>query len=251
MLRRLPAVLLASVAMVTSPLALATPPEPDPVAEPSAEPGTDLPAYDADLPSYDAPLLAAPDPRSVASEPPPDGNGAIVAGAIMLGGGATLGAISGVLLGQSGQDSAIWFSGAMLAVLCTVGLAPLTVGLIKRQRYKPWRLEHDAPARGTGMFVGGVMSLSAGTLAMLLGGISLGRQADDGLPYGEVLLGLGSASVLTGATLLAFGVRRRNAFDRWDHARVQLVPSAGLIANPSAGPAITLAGVSVGVAGRF
>jgi len=249
---------------VTSPLALAAPPETEVAPEvalelelapedpgPAAEPAADaLPAYDAALPGYDAPLLAAPEPPSVAPDPPLDGTGAIVAGALMLGGGAGLGAISGVFLGQ-GRDGGIWFTGAMLAALCTVGIAPLTVGLIRRHRYKPWRLEHDAPAQGTGMLVGGVLSLSAGSLAMVLGGISLSRQDADDPAYGEVLLGLGSASLLAGATLLALGLRRRHAFERWDRTRVQLVPSAGLISSPGAGPAINLAGVSVGVAGRF
>lgn len=134
----------------------------------------------------------------------------------------------------------------MLAVATMAGsTGAIAAGAIKRKRYKPWRLEHAPPPRGAGMLASGTFAVSAGVLGTLMGGVSLARQDNQDLPYGEVLLSLGGASVATGVALLVAGALRRKKFERWE--QIHLAPSVGLIPNPRRGPA----GATVGFAGQF
>ena len=65
-------------------------------------------------------------------------------------------------------------------------------------------------------------------LGVLIGGISLTLQDDDDLPYGQVLIPLGAASIAGGVTMLVIGAKRKQKFDRW-HAQHEIAPSFSLL----------------------
>ncbi|MFO7564756.1 MAG: hypothetical protein R6X02_19080 [Enhygromyxa sp.] len=228
-------------------------PEPAPVepapAPPDIEP--ELPSWDASIPSYEQVPEPEPEPKPLRSpqlepEIPPDGTGSTVVGAMLLGGGVILTASSGALIFFDNDEVGVWIAGAVIGNLAiAAGMSVLIAGTVKRNRYEPWRLQHAAPPRGTGMLAGGSLALSAGAFGMLMGGISLTLEDADDLPYGAVLLSLGAASVGTGVALLVVGAKRRRAFKAWDQARV--TPSFGVIPNPQMRPA----GATFGFAGRF
>lgn len=283
---RAPACLVASATLSIAPIvpiAEAAPPEvapvsenvpasdpaaPEPIAPPQSDPGADesaaptqsdpppaaaepndgeLPSWNAELPSYDQPLLLP--------EPTPnlhDGNGLTVIGAMLFGGGVVLATSSGVLMAIDSDELGLWIAGAALSgVAIGAGIGLLTAGVVKRKRYKPWRLQHDAPAQGTGMLAGGTLALSAGAFAMVLGGVALPLQDDDDLPYGQVVLSLGAVSVATGVGLLIVGIKRGRAFDAWHQAK--FTPTFSLLASPESRQALQwqTAGATFGVAGRF
>jgi hypothetical protein len=229
-LRRVPACLVASATLTTSSLAIAAP-----------EPDTSLPAWN------DAPVVESEPSAPAGPEPlPSDGNGSTVVGAMLLGGGVILTASSSVLLYEDSDEVGLWIAGATVgSVAIATGMGLLISGAFKRKHYEPWRLQHRPPPQGNGMFAGGTLALSAGAFAMLLGGVSLRLQDDDDLPYGQVALSLGAASVVTGLALVVVGAKRGRAFNSWNDAR--LLPSFGVLPNPQ----LRTASATFGVAGRF
>ncbi|HVI01429.1 MAG TPA: hypothetical protein VM869_22075 [Enhygromyxa sp.] len=234
LLRRAPACMLASAVLAVSSRAVAASPEPEP----------------SELPSWDTEPVAEPivelEPQHAADPLPPDGNGSTAVGAMLLGGGAVLGTASGLLMFSDSDEIGLWITGATLSsVAIATGIGLLVTGAAKRKRYAPWRLQHDAPPRGTGMFAGGTMALSAGAFGVLLGIVSLRLQDGNDLPYGQVLLSLGSASAVTGIALIVVGQRRGRAFDAWYEKRV--MPTIGVLP----GPRVRTAGATFGIAGRF
>lgn len=272
-LRRAPAWFVASATLVVHSLAVAAPPleqpepapaiesapapaiestpapaiesEPAPASEPESEPTQpELPSWDAPLPSYEQ-LPEIESPQQFQPETPPDGNGSTAVGAMLLGGGVVLAATSGVLIFED-DEVGLWVAGAALSsVAIATGMGLLISGAVKRQRYRPWHLQHDAPPPGTGMFASGIVASSAGVFGMLLGGLSLRLQDDDDLPYGQVVLPLGAASVVTGVALIIVGSKRGRLYDAWHESHV--APTFGLLSSPQ----LRTAGATLGVAGRF
>jgi hypothetical protein len=276
-LRRVPACLVASAALMICPLARAAPPEPAPVvveppppsepvlpaepvpAEPvQAEPAPvveppppsepELPSWDAELPSYDEPLLPV-EPAEPTREPVRlDGNGLTVVGAMLLGGGLVLGTSSGVLMAADSDELGLWIAGATLSgVAVATGIGLLAAGSKKRKEYKPWRLQHDAPPQGNGLYAGGVVSVSAAGFGVLLGTVSLSLQTDDDLPYGQVALSLAAVGAVTGIGLLIAGANRGKKFDAWHEAHI--APAFSLVPSPNS--QLQTAGATFGVAGHF
>jgi hypothetical protein len=256
LLRRAPACLLAASTLVIHSLAIAAPPpdqpEPEvtvdqPEPEPTVEPEPELPSWNVALPSFDQAPEAEPllQPQ-LEPETPPDGNGATVVGAMLLGGGVVLTAASVSLIFFDWDEVGLWIAGSVVGSLAiTAGFVTLFVGTAKRNRYEPWRLQHAAPPRGTGLIAGGSLAVSAGAFGMLLGGISLPREDADDLPYGAVTLSLGAVSVATGIALLVVGAKRRRSFNEWDRTRV--TPSFSM----APGPLPRTASPTFGIAGRF
>jgi hypothetical protein len=226
-------------------------PAPEPVPpEPDSEP--QLPAYDQPLPSYDeAPV--APDVSfdgvPIELEDPPTGRGRTAFGAILLGGGATLTGVSATMI-RLDTDLAAWIPGAVIgsAALIT-GVTLIATGHLRQKRYRAWAKTHaDAPvpARGDGLLAGGVTCMIAGTMGTIIGGVSiLSFQDEDDPPYGQVMVPLVLASVVTGVGLLVAGGKRRKQFDRWKAGTVS--PSLSLLP----GTRQSIGGLSLGFAGRF
>lgn len=224
-------------------------PEPEPVSEPQ------LPADDQALPSYDEAPIAhdvsfdGVQIMQLELEHPPTGRGRTALGAILIGGGATLTGVSATMIGFD-TDLSAWIPGAVIgsAALIT-GVTLVVTGQRRQKRYRAWADAHaDAPvpARGDGLLAGGVTCMIAGTMGTIIGGVSIiAFQAEDDPPYGQVMVPIGLASVITGVGLLASGAKRRKQFDRWEAALV--VPSLSLLP----GTRQSIGGLSLGFAGRF
>jgi hypothetical protein len=237
---------------VLEPVTIPAPaPTPDPAPVPNPEP--QLPAYDQPLPSYEeAPVV--PDDVSFDGVPleledPPTGRGRTALGAILIGGGATLTGVSATMIGLD-TDLPAWIPGAVIgsAALIT-GVTLVVTGQVRQKRYRSWADAHaDAPvpARGDGLFAGGVTCMIAGTMGTIIGGVSIvAFQAEDDPPYGQVMVPLGLASVVTGVGLLVGAGKRRKQFDRWKAGSV--MPSLSLLP----GTRQSIGGLSLGFAGQF
>lgn len=238
----------------------ASPTEADPADEfwePEPEPAS-LPSYDAELPSYDeAPIdpLADPDLGFVAPpEPEPEqiprsGYGRVAVGSILLGGGAVLTGISAGMI-VADIDALAWIPGAVVgAGAITAGALSILTGKLRQKKYRAWAEpyggERAVPRSGAGLTAAGLTCVIAGGAGLTIGGLSLTVQDTDDLPYGEVMMSLAAVSLVTGATLMAYGGKRKKEFQRWRMHSV--TPSFSLLPGSSQ----RLAGISLGLIGRF
>ncbi|PRQ01115.1 hypothetical protein [Enhygromyxa salina] len=271
-----------TVALATSSTALAAPSEPtveqdspsaepaepaefaDDVSEPALVPVQQpapppeqprLPSYDAELPTYaDTPLDPFEPVESLEPvlphRPLPDGRGRVAVGAILSGGGLVL---TGVSIGMIAidEDIAVWIPGAVIGGAAIIaGLSAALVGRQRRDKYREWTTPHGGPdvvpKSGIGLVASGVTCMVAGTVGVIAGGISLPIQGNGDMPYGQVLLPVSAASIVTGAGLLGGGLKRHRKFETWNAQRSLtpvVAPLGGLGRQPS--------GASFGVAGRF
>jgi hypothetical protein len=230
-------------------------PEPVPVPVPAQEPEPQLPAYDAPLPTYDAPIapdVSSPDLPSEPQSDPPTGRGRTALGSILLGGGAALTGVSSAMIGID-TDRGVWIPGVVIgsAALIT-GVTLVVTGHLRQKRYRVWAGAHaDAPVprNGDGLLVGGMTCLVAGTMGVAIGGSSMVVfQSSDDPPYGQVLVPLGLASVVTGVGLLVGAGNRRTQFKKWKAGSV--APSLSLLPGTRQSNG-GIGGLSLGFAGRF
>ncbi|MCA9682496.1 MAG: hypothetical protein KC457_09900 [Myxococcales bacterium] len=197
----------------------------------------------------DAPVVTRADVDKPAT--PKDGVGMIVGGALSLGfaGGLTALEINNAALGGD------WVGGTILAGGTAItGAVLLGFGIKRNRDYRRLLAQSDMqpPRQGHGLVTGGAMSLGAGTVLTVAGGIGLamlpGIDQTAVHPGAEqrawTVIGLGIGSVATGATLLGVGVHRNKQWRSWRPeraARLQLTPSFGA----------SRQGAMFGVSGRF
>lgn len=230
--------------MLALAFALALGPEPEVASTPSQS---------GELPHWQS--VPSPPPKRKAEEPqvPVDGNGMLAFGSVLLGTGATLGAIS-LGLTIAGVDFDAKTRRDMAGVAGIIGLGSgailLTLGLVTRGQFRRSAAGQipDAPRTGNGMLLGGVGLIALGTgfgihaivdmvvLTCSSSGCAASR------PIGApVQLGLALGGIAVGAGLAAGGVWRRHGYERWARGRAQLQPSFN--ATPTS--------MSFGIAGRF
>ncbi|NVB39997.1 hypothetical protein G6O69_19285 [Pseudenhygromyxa sp. WMMC2535] len=226
-----------------------------PEASPDEPAATEAPPPDAGLPSYsELPSYADTPSASPIAKPEPglavprDGLGLLSAGGIVLAGGVTLTGISSALI-VAERDTGLWFGGLAIGSVATAaGIVSTIIGSSLRKKYRGWASlrEDQVPPQGNGLRAAGVTCVIAGPIGMTLGVVSMAIQDEDDLPYGETMLGLGSAAVVASIPMLVIGARRQQNFRHWRIAQdtgtsAQLVPSFSLLPG----------GATLGVGGRF
>lgn len=235
-----------------APVEPALAPEPPPEPAPPEEPP--LPAWDQPLPSYDQAPIAPDVPfdgTAIEDEEPPSGRGRQAVGAILVSGGVVLTATAATLVALD-QDQPVWIPGVVIGSSAAItGAILLATGTIRRAEHKAWaarQADGPVPPRGQGMAAAGITCIVAGSMGTIIGAVSLTSFQDaDALPYGEVLVPLGTASVVTGVGLLIGSGVRSKKHQTWESGRV--APTLSLLPGARSGPSI--GGLSLGVAARF
>jgi hypothetical protein len=231
-------------------------PEPEPLpsatqpAEPEPEPEPEvsgLPSYDSGIPTY----AEAPPEPVVPTRAPLNGRGRIAVGSIVLGGGVVLVGVSSAMISID-EDLAAWIPGAVVgAAAIAAGIGLVITGRQRTKKYSEWADSHGGvraiPKSGMGLVASGITCIAAGSIGLIMGGVSLGIfEGGDDMPYGAVLMPIGGVSVATGIGLLSGGAARHRKYTQWDVQR-GLTPVVAPLGGLGRGPT----GASFGIAGRF
>jgi hypothetical protein len=225
-------------------------PQPSPIqpAEPEPEPeASGLPSYDSDIPSY----AEAPPEPVVPARAPLEGRGRIAVGSVVLGGGVVLLGVSSAMISID-EDLAAWIPGAVVsAAAIAAGIGLVITGHQRKQKYRKWADAQGGsraiPKSGIGLVASGITCIAAGSIGVIMGGVSLGiLEGVNDMPYGIVLMPIGGVSMATGIGLLAAGAVRHRKYTQWNTER-GLTP----VVAPIGGLGRGLTGASFGIAGRF